>query len=122
MKPFDIELAKAGYRVCTREGNPVKIICFDRNSDKYPIIALVDRNNHEYCQEYTIHGSVCDVECKDDLCMVTVKKEGWVNLYHNDGRVCTNSATVYLSKEDALDCRLRDPYICTVKIEWDELL
>jgi hypothetical protein len=121
MKPFDIELAKAGHRVCTREGNPVKIICFDRNSDKYPIIALVDRNNHEYCQEYTIHGSVCDIECEDDLCMATVKKEGWINLYCNDGKTYTYNAPVYSSEEEALKCRFRDTYIGTVKIECDEL-
>lgn len=121
MKPFDIELAKAGHRVCTREGNPVKIICFDRNSDKYPIIALVDRNNHEYCQEYTIHGGVCDVECEDDLCMATVKKEGWINLYCNDGKAYTYNAPVYSSEEEALKCRFRDTYIGTVKIECDEL-
>lgn len=122
MKPFDIELAKAGHRVCTREGNPVKIICFDRNLDKYPIMALVDRNNYEYCQEYTIHGGVCDVECGDDLCMVTVKKEGWINLYHNGEKVYTNSSIVHSSEKDAVECRLRGAYMCTVKIEWDEPL
>ena len=43
MKPFDIELAKAGYPVCTRDGRPVRILCFDRKSvDGYSILALVD--------------------------------------------------------------------------------
>lgn len=42
MKPFDIELAKAGYPVCTRDGRPVRILCFDRKSvDGYSILALV---------------------------------------------------------------------------------
>lgn len=29
MKPFDIELAKQGKPVCTRDGRPVKILCYD---------------------------------------------------------------------------------------------
>lgn len=115
MKPFDIELVKAGHPVCTREGNLVRIICLDRNSDKYPIIALVDRNNHEYCQEYTIHGSVCDIECEDDLCMATVKKEGWINVYPEYCVTNDIFKTEQEAKEDASsNC------IATVKIEWEE--
>lgn len=43
MKPFDIELAKAGHRVCTRDGKPARIICFDRRSvNGCSIVALID--------------------------------------------------------------------------------
>lgn len=30
MKPFNLEEAKAGKPVCNREGNDVRIICFDK--------------------------------------------------------------------------------------------
>jgi hypothetical protein len=39
MKEFDLELAKAGHPVCTRDGKPVRIVCFDAKGD-YPIVGL----------------------------------------------------------------------------------
>lgn len=42
MKSFDLEAAKNGAPVCTRDGKPARIICFDRKStSNFPIIALV---------------------------------------------------------------------------------
>ena len=42
LKPFDLEAAKAGKPVCTRDGRKVRIICFDRiNGDYYKIVACV---------------------------------------------------------------------------------
>lgn len=65
MKPFDIELAKAGHPVCTRSGNPVRIVCFDKKNTKYPIMALIDKVTHEdYCS-YTIHGELVSHEVKN---------------------------------------------------------
>ena len=40
LKPFDLEAAKAGKPVCTRDGRKARIICFDR-IDARPILALV---------------------------------------------------------------------------------
>lgn len=43
MKPFDLEAAKAGKPVCTRDGIKARIICFDViNKSNYPIIALLE--------------------------------------------------------------------------------
>lgn len=39
--PFDIEKAKQGAKVITRDGDDVRILCFDRKSETDPIIALV---------------------------------------------------------------------------------
>ena len=41
MKPFDLELAKKGHPVCTRDGRDARIICYDAKTGEYPIIALV---------------------------------------------------------------------------------
>ena len=42
MKNFDIELAKQGKSVCTRDGRPARIVCYDFISlDNTPIVALV---------------------------------------------------------------------------------
>lgn len=41
LKPFDLEAARSGKPVCTRDGRKARIICFDRN-DLYPIVALIE--------------------------------------------------------------------------------
>ena len=42
LKEFDLEAAKAGKPICTRDGSQARIICFDFLSiDNTPIIALV---------------------------------------------------------------------------------
>lgn len=54
--PFDIKLRKdiqseengykGRYKVQTREGEPVRIICWDKKDFKYPIIALVENTSY----------------------------------------------------------------------------
>lgn len=44
-KYFDLEAAKAGRPVCTRNGKKVRIVCFDRKIYLYPILALVQWND-----------------------------------------------------------------------------
>lgn len=41
MKDFDLAAAKRGAKVCTRDGLPARILCFDRKSDTNPIVAAV---------------------------------------------------------------------------------
>ena len=42
MKEFDLEKAKAGHPVCTRDGHEARILCFDR-IEHHPIVGLVKR-------------------------------------------------------------------------------
>lgn len=43
LKEFNLEAAKAGKPVCTRDGRKARIICFDTiNKSNYPIIALLE--------------------------------------------------------------------------------
>ena len=69
--PFDIEKAKQGAKVVTRDGHNVRILCFDRNSDIYPIVALVQKTNSEEDEiiSYTKHGYYFESvdETGDDL-------------------------------------------------------
>lgn len=126
MKPFDIELAKAGYPVCTRDGRPVRILCFDRKSvDGYSILALVDKGDSEDIVSYIRQGTFYSngKEHKNDLFMTAVKKEGWVNVFINASYFDSKTAgTIYPTKEEALkDVDTKSPhYIDTVKIEWEE--
>ena len=121
LKPFDLEAAKAGKPVCTRDGHKARIICFDYNGETgdYPIVALVHYNKGNKCYErvlkYTSDGlfnkyGYC--QHNDDLMMLPEKKEGWVNVYKE---------RCYESKEEAI--RHIAPgthYIDTIRVEWEE--
>lgn len=59
-KPFDVEAAKRGAKVETRDGDSVRILCYDRKSNNlninFPIIALTNHNGMESCLSYTSEG------------------------------------------------------------------
>lgn len=124
MKPFDIEAAKAGAKVITRDGRDIRIICFNMSGSAYPIVALVcnqdgDENLRTFRRDGVYYpGSVNN----EDLFMAPVKKEGWINLYKNT-EVDRNfvAQTIYRTKEDAeRNILLTLRHIATVHIEWEE--
>ena len=118
LKPFNLEAAKAGKPVCTRDGRKVRIICFDGKGDN-PIIALVEAKGNkdaliEKVERYFINGhSVFEVrETNDDLMMLPEKKERWINVYKE---------RCYETKEEAI--RHIAPgthYIDTIRVEWED--
>ena len=57
---FDIEKAKEGKKVVTRDGREVRIVCYDKMDDTYPIVALVDAKPYEteMVLTYTEEGRV----------------------------------------------------------------
>lgn len=113
LKPFDIEAARSGKTVCTRDGRKARIICFDRKNDSEPIVALIDNNGYESNLNYNVNGRYKgDVEHCLDLMMLPEKKEGWVNVYKE---------RCYETKEEALKKKYDGAtYVDTVKIEWEE--
>ena len=134
LRPFDIELAKQGKPVCTRDGRKARIICFDYKGDgnAYPILALISTCNlsgvpSEIIAKYTEDGKYAkynSVENGEDLMMLPKKKEGWVNVYNSRGAI-TFSHNPYDTKEEALASEMKSPvlnryYVDTVKIEWEE--
>lgn len=81
MKEFDLEKAKAGHPVYTRDGREVRILCFDRQSDS-PIVALVKNNEVEDIISFNNKGRRNDVfDCGYDLLIKPVKQERWANIY-----------------------------------------
>lgn len=122
MKPFDLEAAKAGKPVCTRDGRKARIICFDAKCIK-PIVALIQgSDNSEQIEYYTENGVFSNggTEKNRDLMILLEKKEGWVNIYGEEKeRYCSN--VIYSSKEEALNIskQLKE-HITTIKIEWKE--
>lgn len=130
MKPFDLEKAKAGAKVCTRDGRDVRIVCWDMKNS-YPIIGLImDKHGRETFIVYDECGKTPSFDCEDtpcdaDLMMAGVKREGWINLYKgiNGLPYSGGAGGVFEGKEEALAFvkgNNRDRYIDTIKIEWEE--
>lgn len=128
MKSFDIELAKQGHPVQTREGSPVRIICYDKVSlQDFPIVALV-RHIGKHSQDekiglYTVNGKANhgNKESELDLVMAPTKKEGWVNIYKGIGD-SPYTGNIYPSEEEAIEhiSDYGDIHLATEKIEWEE--
>ena len=82
MKNFDLEKAKAGYPVRTRDGHEARIICFDREDDN-PIVALVKDADNEIIFSYDNMGRY-DNDGRERMCdlfMKAIRQEAWINLY-----------------------------------------
>lgn len=118
LKPFDLEAAKQGKPVCTRDGRKARIICFDAKGNN-PIVALIYDCKKEIVLQYLENGrSFVDEISNYDLMMLTKKKEGWVNIFKDfKDTVCC----VYPTEKEALeDGETEKDYITTIKIEWEE--
>lgn len=118
LKEFDLEAAKAGKPVCTRDGRKARIICFDAKGNN-PIVALIYDCKKEIVLQYLENGrSFVDEISNYDLMMLTKKKEGWLNIFKDfEDTVCC----VYPTEKEALeDGETEKDYITTIKIEWEE--
>ena len=127
LKPFDLEAAKAGKTVCTRDGRKVRIICFDaKRKDENSIIALVPSKDYPGFEDliaYPNNGNYYGGHENDgDLMMLPEKKEGWVNIVRgNDGRSYMGRG-IFQSKEEAENTikAFSDNLTDTIKICWEE--
>lgn len=124
-KPFDLEQAKAGKPVYTRNGQEVRIICFDAKLGDYPIVALVKGENstQEILLTYTNEGELYhnDSEHPLNLVMPLKKKTGWVNMYHVNGEdTVSGIKCIYKTKEEARIKAIIGGAANTIKIEWYE--
>ena len=118
LKPFDLQKAKEGKPVCTRDGRKARIICFDRIDStgcNLTIVALIQVDETEVLQLYHDNGK-CDAKADLDLMMLPEKKEGWVNVYKG-GLLDTKS---YPTKKEAFDKACPEGYVDTVKVCWEE--
>jgi hypothetical protein len=134
MKPFDIELAKQGKPVCTRDGRPVRILCYDFKSlENTPIVALIRLNEHqEGVVHYYIDGKHFENGINDlDLMMVSGQKEGWINVcrdrednkpfcYHGKIFETKEDARAYLKQMATMAPKTFPNVVETVQIYWEE--
>lgn len=124
IKPFDLEKAKAGEPVMTRDGCKARVICFDREEVDFPLVALVTDpesgtetlETYRADGRYTIAVAVTDL----DLVMAPVKKEGWMNVYPSNMTslvgVCSH---IYLSQAAADEEAGKHRKAC-LHVKWEE--
>ena len=127
LKPFDIQKAREGKLVCTRDGRKARIICFDVNcSNNQPIIALItEENGFESLYSFTSEGKWVKEDSVHDLMMLPEKKEGWVNIYRDidNNTPYTENDNIYSSRDKAKESAKMlnmKTYIDTIKVEWEE--
>lgn len=122
LKPFDLDAAKAGKPVCTRDGRKARIICLDAKDIEKPIIALYENDDDdgeikEVVETYNNKGEICEgAKWAKDLMMLPEKHEGWVNVYKG-GLLDTKS---YNTRKEAFDKASPKDYVDTIKISWEE--
>ncbi len=112
LKEFNLEAAKAGKPVCTRDGRKARIICFDLNNKNFPIVAIINCDSEENAYQYDIDG-ICDEHDNNlNLMMSHEKKEGWV-IIHKEAIYDKETAEKIARETTANVIRIQ-------KIEWEE--
>lgn len=117
LKEFNLEEAKAGKPVCTRDGRKARIICFDaKRKDGKNIMALVPSKEYPgfedlvaYPNNGNYHGGH---ENDGDLMMLPQKKEGWI-IIHKEAIYDKETAEKIARETTANVIRIQ-------KIEWEE--
>ena len=123
LKPFDIQKAREGKPVCTRDGRKARIVCFDLQSiEKTPIVAAVQvTDKQEVIANYYENGQQFINGISElDLMMLPEKKEGWINIYRNEKGEYWSGQMLFSTKKDATDAHDYAQYVTTVKVEWSE--
>jgi hypothetical protein len=118
LKEFNLEAAKAGKPVCTRDGRKARIICFDRkylyDGQDFSIVALVNEGTYsESVYSYTKDGLYESGKCHNhDLMMLPQEKEGWI-IIHKEAIYDKETAEKIARETTANVIRIQ-------KIEWEE--
>ena len=125
LKTFDLEAAKSGKPVCTRDGRKARIICYDRQSDHgFPLVVLVENTGAEKDEDircYRLNGATA--EPSYDLMMSPERHEGWVNVFNHGNNDTYVGNIIFPTEKLAKEAASRMngvKYIATVKIEWEE--
>lgn len=93
MKPFNLEEAKVGKPVCTRNGRRVEIISFENPSNNnYPILARVFSYNTDYINlSYNQEGYFFNDNRKFDANLMMAEDETIPSLWTQS---CTEENTI----------------------------
>lgn len=126
MEQFNLDeyLKNPDRKIVTRDGcYAVRILCTDKKG-KWPIVALVCKDEEEYVATYTRNGQKYIPKAEvslNDLFFVSEKREGWINIYTNNYGVTYSGQKIYDIYENAETAgRSLEGYLTTAKIEWEE--
>ena len=124
--PFNAELAKKGAKVQTADGRDVRILCYDRKSKDYPIVALVPNNtgNYENNLVYSIDGRYAKKHTNEhlDLVLLIETKTIYINMYLSHTRLFYLGQDKYKNKDAAeLTGKSLPGYVKTIEIEVEDL-
>ena len=124
--PFDIEAAKAGAEVFTRDGRTVKILEYNLRGDA-PILGVIHGENIDIVENFTAEGK--NKFDGYDLHLKKVRLSGWVNVFVKEHKERFVEEVIYNTPEEATCSRLlsitNDDYFIltsTVPISWEEFL
>jgi len=99
MKPFDLEAAKRGEPIQTRDGRPVKFIAHvPEATESQRVLVLIDE---AVCFRYSTGSFLSRNPDRADLFMASRKRTVWVNLYrpYADDYSYGQPATCFATKE-----------------------
>ena len=129
MKPFNLEAAKSGAPVVTRDGKPVRIICWDRQASdgrRETLVALVsDPDGAEVvvtCSPNGRHYSG-NAESSNDLFIAPTKRTGWILVFPaciEKGVPSAFGSYIYTSVEDAASVAREYKEAVVAEISWEE--
>lgn len=114
MKEFNLEEAKAGKPVQTRDGRKARILAYDTKND-FPIVAAIQDLNlgKEQLRAYTLKGEYWEGHL-DDLDLVMAAEQVWFNVYKcQDGEY--GIGINYPSEKEAKESRSPDSYLIYIK-------
>lgn len=100
MKPFNLEKAKDGYTIVTRDGHPARLLAWDLDNSEYALVVAVRTplSSEETVHLYDKSGKyLARGEHPHDLFMAPVKKWRWAIAR---GRELTITRKHYASAED----------------------
>lgn len=125
MKPFNLEEAKAGKPVCTRDGDKARIVCFDKKSETHPIGALIydDGAGDETFLTFKLDGRYMLDDERDsvyDLFMAEVKHTGYAALFKHASGMYVLSSKVFGTEAQAISDTCPSGLVAVIPIEWEE--
>lgn len=108
LKTFDLEAAKRGDLVITRNGCRVLAIHhFAMDKSNYPVVAVIEHNEKlSGSCTFTTRGLFHEgAESKFDLFMAPTKRKFFVNLYPQDNPLCEGKGSFAVWYEDEESAR-----------------
>lgn len=99
MKPFNLEEARKGAPVCTRNGTPAEFITYapQAPADSQVIVLIGDRVMLYFADGHYYNDQKGEID--DDLMLAARKRIVWVNFYENSTLSLT--ANVHATEEGA---------------------